>query len=515
MSLSIISNYNQIQHLSNVIQTLNETDTAIFDKYQLEKFTGSKDWHYRFDYYESETLTHINDKINENTLKYYDEKTPIYTEYIHAETISDDFNIDLKTLSNYRENENYIIKISTNISFKEKIDTIDFYSVTNYLSFPYIYYINNKKIDTNINYQTDASFKKTFLFDKGWNRLDFFIYHIDNTLPNYDNYTVKIYLNFLKNISSSVSTTVSSSFIKDNVEIFTGYFINSVKLIGNNLVNISNENTINDYVIEQSGISYNIINYEYISLKWESDYQIIKQIENEEGTQYILDRILIKNENGNLENVWLEYTINDMKYMCNTYQDISQEYLISDLNINLNGNDMISHTLSNIENNLIQNGYSIEFFISKQKDLQEETKNLKISNTNQSNSLYVMNDGSVGIGTNDTKSYSLYVANISNEKKGIFCEDDITILSDIRYKTDIEPIKDASSKILKLNGVSYKKNGIKELGLLAQEVKEILPELVNEDENMIGIKYLGLIGLLIEGFKELKQEISEMKTQPQ
>ena len=79
--------------------------------------------------------------------------------------------------------------------------------------------------------------------------------------------------------------------------------------------------------------------------------------------------------------------------------------------------------------------------------------------------------------------------------------------SDIRLKTNINKIENALDKISKLNGVTYcKKEGkAKETGLIAQEVKEVIPEVVYEDENgYLNIAYGNLLGLVIEAIKELK-----------
>jgi len=80
--------------------------------------------------------------------------------------------------------------------------------------------------------------------------------------------------------------------------------------------------------------------------------------------------------------------------------------------------------------------------------------------------------------------------------------------SDNRLKRNINKIENALDKISKLNGVTYTKIGndkLKETGLIAQEVKEVIPEVVYEDENgYLNIAYGNLLGLVIEAIKELK-----------
>ncbi len=99
----------------------------------------------------------------------------------------------------------------------------------------------------------------------------------------------------------------------------------------------------------------------------------------------------------------------------------------------------------------------------------------------------------------------------------------ITAFSDIRLKEDIKTIDNALDKVSKLRGVEYTRKETKEreIGVIAQEVKEIIPELVDVKENtdslgegMLDIhvmKYQNTVGLLIEAIKELKAEIEELK----
>ena len=69
-------------------------------------------------------------------------------------------------------------------------------------------------------------------------------------------------------------------------------------------------------------------------------------------------------------------------------------------------------------------------------------------------------------------------------------------------------------KIERLSGVFFNKIGEnkRQIGLIAQDVKEIVEEAVFEDENgFLNIAYGNLMGLIIEGMKELKNEIKNLK----
>ena len=89
--------------------------------------------------------------------------------------------------------------------------------------------------------------------------------------------------------------------------------------------------------------------------------------------------------------------------------------------------------------------------------------------------------------------------------------------SDERIKSNIKTIEHALDKTLLLRGVEYNNFKMdpdkKCLGLIAQEVELIIPEVVSENEmdNVKCISYNSLIGVLIEAIKEQQQQINELK----
>jgi hypothetical protein len=107
--------------------------------------------------------------------------------------------------------------------------------------------------------------------------------------------------------------------------------------------------------------------------------------------------------------------------------------------------------------------------------------------------------------------------------------DDITAFysSDVALKENIHNISSASEKIEQLNGVlfDWKQDFIDskggedgyfvrktDVGVIAQEVEKVLPEIVATRQNGVkAVKYDRLVALLIEGFKEMKQEIKNLK----
>ncbi|MCL2039209.1 MAG: tail fiber domain-containing protein [Bacteroidetes bacterium] len=154
-------------------------------------------------------------------------------------------------------------------------------------------------------------------------------------------------------------------------------------------------------------------------------------------------------------------------------------------------------------------------------------------------------NGSVGIHkSNPSNSYKLDVDGLIRSSNGV-CN------SDRRYKRDIQPINNLDN-LFKVNSVQYKASdqALKEqlelfkqenkympeqdfnsrisdfeskiaernadtrtyFGFIAQELKEVYPDLVYEDDQgYLAVNYVGLIPVLVDAIKELKAEINEMK----
>jgi hypothetical protein len=92
--------------------------------------------------------------------------------------------------------------------------------------------------------------------------------------------------------------------------------------------------------------------------------------------------------------------------------------------------------------------------------------------------------------------------------------------SDKRLKDNIKPIEGALDKVSKISGNTFdwneeKQNTYKgkDYGVIAQEIQEVMPELVDtRDNGYLAVKYDKIVPLLIESIKELKKEIEELKS---
>ena len=94
---------------------------------------------------------------------------------------------------------------------------------------------------------------------------------------------------------------------------------------------------------------------------------------------------------------------------------------------------------------------------------------------------------------------------------------DVIAYSDARVKENVVTIDNALDKVTRLRGVTYTRKDIEnketKMGVIAQEVLEVVPEVVHKDDDgMYAVAYGNMNGLLIEAIKELKAEIEELKS---
>ena len=93
--------------------------------------------------------------------------------------------------------------------------------------------------------------------------------------------------------------------------------------------------------------------------------------------------------------------------------------------------------------------------------------------------------------------------------------DDVVAFSDERLKSDIKTIDNALDKVSQLRSVSFVKNGHPSIGVIAQEVQKVLPEIVSSEEKdgeeYLGVAYGNMVGVLIEAIKDLQNQVNELK----
>lgn len=113
----------------------------------------------------------------------------------------------------------------------------------------------------------------------------------------------------------------------------------------------------------------------------------------------------------------------------------------------------------------------------------------------------------------DGTTYSLLITGANANFVGVVTAANFVCYSDNSLKINIEELTNSLDKVSQLNGVKFdwKETGESSIGLIAQDVEPVVPEIVSEIHNLKTINYIGLIPILIEAIKELKQEIEDLK----
>jgi hypothetical protein len=138
--------------------------------------------------------------------------------------------------------------------------------------------------------------------------------------------------------------------------------------------------------------------------------------------------------------------------------------------------------------------------------------------------LYFM--GNIGIGT-QSPLYGLHLqrgscfvgSNLTvgsniNVNGTVFAQGSFITTSDRTVKVDLVPIPGALDKVEKIQGYTYYRTDLhkREAGLIAQEVLDILPEVVYKtDSSLLSIAYGNMAGLFVEAIKELNQKIANLE----
>lgn len=542
--VDIISIQNDINDLRLGVATKDEKDKI--------KYTGHNDWRLKLEIY-----SNIDDAIVLNSnLLFYNNNSLEYVDYIHLLADSNEISIssnlkfvDYKSLNsgnkisrNYQDDtyQDYIIthkadklllRYTLNILLKKDQDspiTTNFDSIN---LATHHYFINYE-------YQSDDINDGYSNLIKGWNTIDwFFIY--DSSLDN---------SNIVLGFNPLLNDTLNTDELYSNVELISGILPYNPNGISANTKSLKyTVSTINNpedqYIIESQDIPERayyltktyLCNFDLDTYEFNSNITFdMTNLGNFDDANLKLNSITLSNSNAhdlNVKNFRFSNIDNG------EFKDFDDEQLIKsnkrytfdtdNLDMNSLGNPGSFDTTQIVSNSNIHittyfdptnlpltYNIEFEFYLEIRSNTnntnlvfnQQEAKARKSTN----NKIIFMNDGSIGIGTDDSQGYSLYVNNISSSKKGIYCADDITILSDEKYKTNIKTIENPIEKLMGLRGVSYNRidRDINEtrFGFIAQEVQKVLPEACDGNN---GIKNTDIVALLVEGFKEICKKIDK------
>ena len=141
------------------------------------------------------------------------------------------------------------------------------------------------------------------------------------------------------------------------------------------------------------------------------------------------------------------------------------------------------------------------------------TTSLLTSNITLGGNVIIPDAGTIG-STSDTDAMTIAANGNTTFSQDITVSGDVVVSSDARLKSNIVSLGSTLSRLLLIDGKSYEMKGKQKIGVLAQDIKEVFPELVSEDDNeMLAVNYQGLVPVLINALKEQQDEINRLKDQ--
>ena len=118
-----------------------------------------------------------------------------------------------------------------------------------------------------------------------------------------------------------------------------------------------------------------------------------------------------------------------------------------------------------------------------------------------SNTAFVIGNGADS--SNKSDAFKVLFNGDTTVSNDLTVSGDVVISSDARLKSNIVSLGSTLPKLLQIDGKSYEMKGKQKIGVLAQEIQEVFPELVSEDDNeMLAVNYQGLVPVLINALKE-------------
>ena len=458
-----------IDDITQIQSDINDLRLGVATKDEKDKikYTGHNDWRLKLEIY-----SNIDDTtVLTSDLLFYNSNSLEYVDYIHLladhKEIANLSNLKFVDYSNlidedkvdrnYQEGGTYqdyiilhktdklLLRYTLNILLKKRVSTITTHFDSVNLA-PYHYFINYE-------HQSDDIRDGYSGLIKGWNTIDwFFIYDPDSSS------NIALGFNPLDNTQNTE--------LYSNVELISGILPYNPNGISKNNKSLKyTVSTINkpeyQYIIESQDIpeldyyltkTY-LCNFNLTSSNF--NYNItfdMTNLGNFDEANLKLNSITLSNSHENDLNVKNFRFSNIDNGECNLFED---EQLIKQnerytFNTNLimtpstntgsfatpqivNNSNIYISTYFDTTNWSLTYNIEFEFYLEiRNKAYTNLVFNQQeaISRKSTNNKIIFMNDGSIGIGTDDSQDYSLYVNNISSSKKGIYCADDITILSD-------------------------------------------------------------------------------------
>ena len=134
---------------------------------------------------------------------------------------------------------------------------------------------------------------------------------------------------------------------------------------------------------------------------------------------------------------------------------------------------------------------------------------------NSANTAFVIGNGVDGSNTSD--AFKVLFNGDATVGNDLTVSGDVVINSDMRLKANILSLGSTLYKLLQIDGKTYtmKRDATKKqkIGLLAQDIEKVFPELVVENKGIKSVNYQGLVPVLINALKEQQSEIDALKKQ--
>ena len=111
----------------------------------------------------------------------------------------------------------------------------------------------------------------------------------------------------------------------------------------------------------------------------------------------------------------------------------------------------------------------------------------------------------------NTTASGVYATGVVQATGNIIAGGELQVTSDARLKSNIETIGGALDKVKAMRGVSFTLEGKPSVGVIAQEMLEVVPEVVNTDGDYLKVAYSNLVGVLIEAIKELSIKVDQLE----
>ena len=132
------------------------------------------------------------------------------------------------------------------------------------------------------------------------------------------------------------------------------------------------------------------------------------------------------------------------------------------------------------------------------------------SNFSSSNVAFVIGNGADS--SNKSDAFKVMFNGDTTVSNDLTVSGDVVVSSDARLKSNIVSLGSTLSRLLLIDGKSYEMKGKQKIGVLAQDIKEVFPELVTEDDNeMLAVNYQGLVPVLINALKEQESKYLEQE----